>query len=215
MQQLTEKFRPSTWGEVTGQDKVVRQIARLAERGALSGRAYWISGQSGTGKTTIARLLAADVAGEWDTEELDAQSLSVGSLRELETRLAYKGMSERGGRAVIVNEAHGLRRDVIRQLLVTLERIPAHVVWIFTTTAEGQEKLFDDYDDGAPLLSRCLPLPLSRRDLAKPFAERAQAIARAEGMDGKPLEAYLRLLKDCGNNLRAAIQAIEAGRMAE
>ena len=62
-----------------------------------------------------------------------------------------------------MNEAHGLRKDVIRQMLVTLERIPSHVVWIFTTTTEGQEGLFEDYDDAAPLLSRCLPLPLSPR----------------------------------------------------
>ena len=60
------------------------------------------------------------------------------------------------GRAYIVNEAHGLRKDVIRQLLVVLERIPPHSLWIFTTTIEGQEAIFEDYDDASPLLSRCL-----------------------------------------------------------
>jgi DNA-binding NtrC family response regulator len=51
--QLTEKYRPATWSDVVGQDKIVGRIRQLAQRG-LAGRAYWITGQSGTGKTTIA-----------------------------------------------------------------------------------------------------------------------------------------------------------------
>ena len=52
-----------------------------------------------------------------------------------------------------------------------LERIPAHALWVFTTTVDGADSLFEDYDDASPLLSRCLRLDLSRRDLAKAFAE--------------------------------------------
>jgi DNA polymerase III gamma/tau subunit len=53
---LTEKYRPQAWSDVVGQDKTVNRILALRERG-LAGRAFFISGQSGTGKTTIARLI--------------------------------------------------------------------------------------------------------------------------------------------------------------
>lgn len=209
--QLTEKYRPTTWTDVVGQDKAVKTLRGLVTRG-LPGRAIWIAGQSGTGKTTLARIAAAEVADADFVTELDAAGLTVADLREVERGLHFRAWGK-GGRAIIVNEAHGLRKDVIRLLLVMLERIPPHVLWVFTTTKEGQDSLFEDYDDAHPLLSRCLRIDLARRDLAKAFAVKAKAIAEAEGLDGQPVERYVRLAQDKRNNLRAMLQDIEAGCM--
>lgn len=211
--QLHEQYRPTKWADVVGQDKAIEQIESLRPRG-LGGRAYFIAGQSGTGKTTIAKLLASEVADEICVMEIDASDLTPARLHDIEQEMTLYGWGGKG-RAYIINEAHGLSRPAIRQLLVLLERLPKHVVVIFTTTNEGQDNLFEEKIDAHPLLSRCQEVPLSRRDLAQSFAERAKQIAQAENLDGKPDEDYLKLVRKHKNNMRAVLQEIEAGEMKE
>lgn len=210
--QLAEKYRPGTWDDVVAQDVAIAQLRDLVRRGA-GGRAFFLAGLSGTGKTTLARLLARELADPFFIDEVDAQDVTPEFLRRAEAAMHLYAWGAKPGRVWIVNEAHHLRTPIIARLLTMFEPIPEHVAWIFTTTNAGQEQLFDDGVDSDALMSRCTPIQLSRRGLAGPFAERVRRIATAEGLNGKPIEAYVKLARECNNNLRAMIQAVDNGKM--
>jgi len=211
---LFEKYRPTSFDDVLGQDKAIGKVKLLLERG-WGGRAWWISGASGTGKTTIARIIAAQKADELYINEFDsADQLSVSEIDRIEQDMSY-GAFGKGGKAFVINEAHGLRKPVIRRLLGLLERIPDHVCFIFTTTKQGESSLFDDQIDANPLLSRCAKIELTNQGLANVFAEHCQTIAKTENLNGKALQAYVRLAQKCKNNCRQMLMAIETGEMLE
>ena len=212
MTSLQEKYRPKKLSDIKGQGKAVAQVRAVLKR-RIGGRAFWISGASGTGKTTLARIIAGKIASDFFVEEYDsAWELSIDKLREWEQSMILFG-GGKGGRAYIINEAHGLRQWVIQKLLGLLERLPGHVVFIFTTTQAGQSYLFEGQIDAGPLLSRCTKIDLRHKGLEAVFARHCKKIAKTEKLDGQPLDSYLQLAKEHKCNLRSMLMEIETGTM--
>ena len=138
---------------------MVGQFEWKIERSRRFSRRAWVvkrfgfPAPSGTGKTTVARILAKMIADDYWIQEYDSgHELTTEAMNSVEETMHYYGGSK-GGRAFIVNESHGLRAWVVRRLLGLLERLPSHVVFIFTTTVRGDMKLFDDSLDAMPLLA--------------------------------------------------------------
>lgn len=214
MKALYEHYRPHGWDELVGQDKLVQRLAVLRRRG-LVGRVFWITGDSGTGKTTVARLIASEIADDYAVVEIDAQDMNMDRVREFERICQFRPLGK-GCHVFIVNEAHGLSSKVVSRLQTVLEQdnVQRNSTWIFTTTFQGQRKLFDDAFDACPFMSRAIELTLEHgEDVVLAFAVRARRIAQTEHLDGLDLDDYVRLVRGCGCNMRKVLQQIEAGEM--
>ena len=212
MKALYEAYRPRTFGEVIGQDRAIAGIKSVLKRG-WGGRAFWIQGDSGTGKSTLAAIIAAEGADPFYVRTVTANELSVADIRDIEGGLHMFG-GGRGGRALIIEEAHGLRQDVVKYLLVMLENLPNHSICVFTTTGAGQREIAKDNHDTGPLMSRCVVVKLGGIGFLEAAASRVAEIADREGLNGQPLSEYIRLLERCRGNMRAALQEVEAGAMS-
>ena len=209
--QLYEKYRPKRLAQIVGQAKALAKVRKLAGLG-LGGRAFWISGKSGQGKTTLARCAAALIADPFFVQEFDAGKLTPRDIGDIEGHWRTSGWGK-GGRAYIVNEAHGLRKDTLRAMLVMLEpgNIPEHVLFIFTTTVDGMALFEDGQIDASPLLSRCSVIALTSQGLAPVFARLVRGIATREGMNGRALADYVKLANRTKGNCRAMLQAVGEG----
>ncbi len=212
---LHELRRPKTWREVVAQPQAVKAIDRVRQSGGLTGRAYWISGPSGTGKTTLARLIAAEVSEPFYRTEMDGSKLTGAHLEEWENLLRYRPLEGKAW-VFIINEAHLLTPRIIGRLLVRIDdAIKDSEVWIFTTTSEAQKQLFDARLDSSAFLSRCVRLTLTVTGKEDTLAQYVKGVAEAAGLDGSPLSVYRAAIVEAKGNLRAVINAIEAGQLSE
>jgi DNA polymerase-3 subunit gamma/tau len=131
---LYRKYRPQSFADVVGQDHIVSILEGSVKLGRIA-HAYLFSGSRGTGKTSVARILAKalDTADE-DIYEIDAASNrgidDIRSLREGVSSLPFRSTYK----IYILDEVHMLSKDAWNALLKTLEEPPSHVVFILATT---------------------------------------------------------------------------------
>ncbi len=208
---IQHKYRPETWDTFLGQDKAIRRLRRVVEREGFTGDAFWVVGPSGTGKTTLAWIIARQFCDDFDIAELDGEACSVEAVRNAVKTMQFCTLSGRY-RAWIVNEAQAMTGRAVQAWLTALDPLPARTLVIFTTTEDSAD-LFGQY--AGPFQSRCKTVAFTNQGLAPAFARRAREIAQAEGLDGRPESAYLNLVRECRNNLRRVLQEIESGAMCD
>lgn len=211
---IYEKLRPQTLDDFVGFAEQVQQLQTLKDCVGWGGQAFWITGGSGWGKTTLSRIIANTVAEEFEIEEIDAQELSLDTIRQWERRCVYYPRKE--AHCFVINEAHMLNTKSVSRLQTFLEEdhVQRNATVIFTTTDKGSDRLFDTRFDAFPFLSRCIMVELSLdSETVDQMVGYLIGVAVKLNLDGAPKSAYTDLLVDCQANLRKALQAIASGKM--
>jgi DNA polymerase-3 subunit gamma/tau len=141
MQVLYRKYRSKNFDELLGQDHIIAGLKK-AIAAQNPAHAYLLTGPRGTGKTSIARIIAHNVnkfdyddpCRHIDIIEIDAASnRRIDEIRDLRERVTIAPM-EGKYKVYIIDEVHMLTREAFNALLKTLEEPPAHVIFILATT---------------------------------------------------------------------------------
>ncbi len=219
-QSLYRRNRPRTFADVVGQEPVVRTLRGAVERGRVH-HAYLFVGSRGTGKTSMAKILAAclncergptiEPCGECescraiaaarslDVIEMDAASNnSVEDIRELRESVAFAPVSGRS-KVYILDEAHMLSQAAWNAFLKTLEEPPPDTVFVLATT-EAQKV-------PATVVDRC-----HRFDFQRPTVEQIAGVVRraaqAEAIEIPP-EAAAAVARAATGSFRDALGTLE------
>jgi DNA polymerase-3 subunit gamma/tau len=131
---LYRKYRPKNFGEVMGQDHIVKVLESSVETNKVS-HAYLFVGSRGTGKTSVARIFAASIGVSVnDLYEIDAASnRGIEDIKELRDGVRVLPFDSKY-KVYIIDEVHMLSKDAWGALLKTLEEPPKHAIFILATT---------------------------------------------------------------------------------
>lgn len=194
--ELTEKYRPKSLNEVVGNESVVRSIGALVDQKKLP-HAILLSGDTGCGKTTLARIIGT-VLGAYQEEEFyemdTAHFGGIEMVRELRKNMRY-GPKRGHSRVWLIDEAHKLSNAAQNGLLKALEDPPPHVYFILATT--DPQKLLPT------LRGRCHHWAVEKLS-EKLLHRHLKSICKKEGIN-VPRKVLFQIVEKSGGHVRDAL----------